>query len=209
MLDYAFLMRIVAGRTGDASSRDERKYNDEPFFCLFHIFQRSCRWSHKKMLAEKRLRHGRVTAPAKKTYVGPKLYRFSPVHSRIRLLRMTDETYRLAIDLPYIARAVQHYVGIDSSILFPVMTLKADFPSVSIGTTPQEFCRPAMVGPTVYFMTGETSNLSFKQGKRQGCGASRDKIDRVVVLLIVMAAKTKRRWFNAWSKEGAACLRTV
>jgi hypothetical protein len=185
------LVGIVTRRAGDASPWHKRKDYDQPLFRLLHGFERLLRRFHEKMLVKKNTWHGRVAAPAKEPDIGPESDRIRPVRFRIRLSRMTQEAYRLSVNLAHAAGVSQHDVGIDVRVLFSIMALETDRPSVRVRPSPEQFRGSFMIRSAVYLMTGEAPDLAVEKRKRHAGRIGRREKDRMVVYLVVMTVETE------------------
>jgi hypothetical protein len=186
-----FLVGIVAGRTGDTPPRHERKDHDKPFFRLPHGFERLLRRSYEEMLRKENTGHGRVAAPAKEPDVGPESYRIRPVRLRIGRSRMTHETHRLTVYVSHLAGVSQHNMGIYVRILFFIMALETDHPSICVRTPSQEFRGPFMTWAAVYLMTGQAPDFAVVQRKVNAGRICGSKEDGMMVSLVVMTVEAE------------------
>jgi len=136
-LNDPFLMGVMTRRTRDAPSRHKWEDYQESLFSFSHDLLGLGRRFYEKMLRQKVNRHKRMTPPAKEADIGPELYVFSPIYSRVRFFRMTSEAYRLAILHFDIAIVIQHVVGVKCSVFFRRVTFETYFPAVRVRPTPQ------------------------------------------------------------------------
>lgn len=206
MEDDAFLMGVMAGRTGDAAPRHQRKYHQLLAFGLLHVLQCFRLRLYQEMLAEENTRHGRMAPPAEISYVGLEANIFRPVHSRVRLFSMAHEAHGLAVHRSHLAMFVKHDVRIDRGILFHEVALKADNSSVRIGPSPQER-RPCTNRTTVDIMAREAPYLSSIERERISRGLGGLETDGMVVFTVIMAVKADRGWIAALFKGSEARFR--
>ena len=159
------------------------------------------------MPAEKIARHGRMTAPAEKSDVGPECYILRQIAGRVGRFRVTDKTYRLAIDRSNAVLIVQHFMWIDRSVCFPRMTLKANLSPVLIGASAQQHLCPLFIESTVNLVTGETLDLAIVEGERVAAGIRRYNTNGMMFVLVVVAVKASIRYVELRSKYCSARLR--
>lgn len=141
------------------------------------------------LFKEPGVRHGSVTAPAEEGDVRSKSDISCPVLCGIRLYGMADETNRFAVNLEDQSIFIQHDMRIDLRVLVFRMALKAEFSSISIGTSPQEICAPSGM---ILMVTGQTLDCSVKEREREVLRIGRSNIDRMVVFSVLMAVKALR-----------------
>jgi hypothetical protein len=91
------------------------------------------------MVLEEFSRHGRMAPPTEKGNIGPEFDVGRSVHCGIGYLYMTDEAYRLVINVPEPAIFVQHNVRINLRELLPVMAFKTWLPPVAVWPSSEKF----------------------------------------------------------------------
>lgn len=192
-LDNSSLVRIVAGRAGDPSPRHDRHGDPEVLFGAVHVVKDPCGGFNEKVGLEKGVRHGRMTAPAQKSDIGPEFHIVRIVQGRVGHLRMAQEADRFAVDLPEPMLIVQHQVRIDESVLFLRMTAKTDFPPVLVGAAVQQFFGPFVSRSAVDLVAGQARNLAIEKRERYAGVALRFKINGMMVFLVVVTGQAGRR----------------
>jgi hypothetical protein len=184
--DHPFLVGIVAGGTGYPVSRDKRQQHIHRLLILLKDSVHFKGRLHEKMLGlEKRIGHGRVTAPAEKADIGPELDILGPVHLRIRRARMAyDADRHTANYFPEVALLIEHFVRIHPLIFLLVMTFEANVPLAKVRPLSQK------VGPTRFViieMARYARDPALGEGKRDCTG--RGNIHRMVIIPVIVATQ--------------------
>ena len=118
---------------------------------------------------------------------------------------MAYETGRFSVDITYLAVVVYHAMRVDLLVAVLLMTEKTDVISAGIRPAPQEAgfsCKPLT---PVNLMAGQASDLTVKQGETFLVLSlkvfSGSEIDRVVVVMVMVAVETDRRRINSrWER---------
>lgn len=179
-------MRIVAGGAGDPVSRHQRQFNIHRRFILFEVSEHFQGRLHEKMPGLKeRIGHGRVTAPAEKSDISPKLDILGPVHLRIRHDRMAYDTDgHAAYYFSVSAALIEHLVGIYPLILLLMMAFETDVPLQAVGPFPQKVGAARFV---VLKMAGLAGDPALAERKRNL--AERRDIHWMVIRFVIVAAQ--------------------
>ena len=182
-----FLVRVVAGRTGDAVPGHQRKDHLMPNLSFAHDFPHLGVGFDQEVLVEKNARHGRVAPPAQKSNVRSEFDVIGPVHYRVGLNGMALKAYRLAVNFSNLALAVEHVVWIDRLICLPVMAAEAAFPAVGIRSAAQQFGRAGKAVSAMNFMAGQALDLPIEQWQLAVDFTGRFEVYRVMVGRVVVA----------------------
>ena len=135
---------------------------------------------------EQGIGHGRMAAPAKKSYIGPELYILGFVSLRIWCIHMADDTDRLsANDFFNFPIFIKHVMRIQSFITHFVMALETNIPLLEILPFPQKISSPCFM---ITKMAGGTGYLSICQRKRNF--TERLNIDGMMIQPIIVAFNT-------------------
>jgi len=144
-----------------------------------------------------------MTPPTEKGNVSPECH-FRAAARLIRKCGMADKTHGPAVDPDYLPCLVEHAMRVYTGIGILFMAEKTDFPSLCIRSAPQEPGASCTFLCPMDPMTGKTSYLSFKKGevsRRMTEPPPRHKIDRVMVIGVMMAIKTYRGWVYTLRKR--------
>ncbi len=114
--DDPFLMRVVTGRTRDAAARHQGEDDQFLFLGLLDVAHHLLGRPYEEVSAEKRIRHGRMTAPAEETDIGPEGNVARKVRLGVGHFLVAQETDRPAFDLPDVLLPVKHDVRVDVGI---------------------------------------------------------------------------------------------